>query len=430
MRQGGWVLLLALLSACAHLTRQEPEPAAQRLPREALRAGVDRLAQRVLAERETPGLIIGVATPDGRRHFFSYGSGEVDGDPLGPDTLFPIGSLTKGYVGALLSVLVGEGLLRWDEPLAELLPGFRLTPQAARITLQQLATHTAGLPRQPTDLRLLAALLRFTFAGSNFYARFDTEALARFLADFEPPTHVEPAYSNIGYALIGMAIESRTGRSLGALLRDKVLEPLHLEHTGFDPASIAGGQHRAQGHAGDQPLFMPRGRPVPDWRYPGAMQGCAALYSSAADLLQFAVAHLDANASALNGLLADNLRVRVPRAEDAPGIAWVTDQFDGIPIANQVGMAVGHTAYVGVHRDSCTAVVVLQTSFNWNFKIGHKLLLRLVRGSIDWRTPAAEGDAAAFGPAHRCDLRVGRRRQLDAYADSRPGRPLHRAQLS
>jgi len=391
MRRAALALLLALLGGCGHMTHQEPEPAATELPRESLRAGVERLVQPVLAGRETPGLIVGVATPDGRRQFFSYGVGETDGAPLGPDTRFPIGSLTKGYTAALLSVLVDEGRLRWDETLAELLPQLQLTPQAARLTLLQLATHSAGLPRQPTDLSLLTGLLRFTFTGSNFYAVLDADGLARFMAGFTPPPHPEPAYSNIGYALIGMAIEARTGRAFGPLLAEKVLEPLRLRHTGLEP----GPAHRAQGHAGDQPYFMPRGRPVADWQFPAAMQGSAALYSTAADLLDFAAAHLDAGAGHLNSLLADNLRVRTPRPEDAPGIAWVTDDFDGIPITNQVGMAVGHTAYVGLHRDSRMAVVVLQTSFNWNFKIGHKLLLRLARGRIDW----AGAPAVARQPA-------------------------------
>lgn len=383
MKPWAALLLATLLAGCGHMTHQEPEPAATALPREPLRAGVDRLVLPVLAGHETPGLIVGVATPDGQRHFFAYGQGETDGKPLGPDTRFPIGSLTKGYTAALLSLLVDEGTLRWDATLAELLPQLKLTPPAARLTLLQLATHSAGLPRQPTDLGLLTGLLRFTFTGSNFYEVLDADGLARFMAGFTPPARPEPAYSNIGYALIGLAIETRTGRPLPALLAEKVLAPLQLAHTGFEP----GDAHRAQGHVGDQPYFMPRGKKVSDWRFPPAMQGSAALYSSAADLLGFAVAHLDAHAGHLHGLLADNLRVRMPQPQDAPGIAWVTDDFDGIPITNQVGMAVGHTSYVGVHRDSRMAVVVLQTSFNWNFKIGHKLLLRLVRGRLDWAAP-------------------------------------------
>jgi hypothetical protein len=146
---------------------------------------------------------------------------------------------------------------------------------------------------------------------------------------------------------------------------------------------VPGNAHRAQGHAGAQPYFMPRGRPVADWRFPPAMQSSAALYASTADLLDFAIANLRAD-DHLHELLADNLRVRRSQPQDAPGIAWVTDDFDGIAITNQVGMA----------------VVVLQTSFNWNFKIGHKLLLlrrRLVRGRIAWQAEH-DNDAARRAP--------------------------------
>lgn len=378
---------LAGLSACCHLTHMEPEPAPAVLKRESLAAGVERLVRPVLDAGETPGLVVGVATPDGGRHFFSYGVGEVGGGPLGPDSLFPVGSLTKGHVGALLGELVHEGVLRWDEPLATLLPGWQLPPRAAALTLEQLATHSAGLPRQPTRLAMLTGLLHFTLTGSNFYGVLDEAYLRDFMAGFEPPPHPTPAYSNIGYALIGLALEARTGQPLAELLATRLLRPLGLAHTGL-PGQLDLSAHRAQGHAGDQPYFMPRGQAVADWQFPPAMQGSAALYASAADLLEFAVQHLRPEAGPLQQRLADHLRVRHPQPQDAPGIAWVTDDFEGIPITNQVGMAVGHTSYLGVHRDSRTAVVVLQTSFNWNFKIGHKLLLRLVRGQLLEDAPA------------------------------------------
>ncbi len=128
MRRALLLCWLALLGACGHMTRQEGEAAGTAPLHEPLHAGVDRLVQPVLAAHETPGLIVGVATPDGRRHFFSYGRGETGGGPLAPDTRFPIGSLTKGYVGALLAVLVDEGQLHWEDTLIWLLPVKRQDP--------------------------------------------------------------------------------------------------------------------------------------------------------------------------------------------------------------------------------------------------------------------------------------------------------------
>ena len=352
-----------------------------------LQAQVDALVHPVLAAGETPGLVVGLLEADGRQSFYAYGRGEVDGGALGPDTRFPVGSVSKGFVGGLLAVLVAEGQLSWGETLEQLLPGFPLSADARRITLEQLASHSAGLPRQPTDLRMLLDLSRFTWDGSNFYRRFDAAFLRHYLATFEAPTKIAPGYSNIGFALIGLAIEARCGQTLERLLRDKVLRPLGLEHTGFQGEALPGAQ--AQGHAGDQPKFIRRGRPVADWQHSDAMKGSAALTTSARDLLAFAHAHLAADPpqAQLKALLADNLRVRIPQPQDAPGIAWVTDQLGDLAITNQVGMAVGHTSYVGIDRTNRRAVVVLQTSFNWNFKIGHLLLQRLARAK---RVPSHE----------------------------------------
>lgn len=387
-RRGATLLLTLLLAACGNLTALRPDRADANAAPQPLQSGVEALVRPVLAGQETPGLVLGVLEPQGPPRFFSYGQGEQGGGALGPDTLFPIGSLSKGFVAGLLALLVDEGRLRWDETLAELLPGMRLSPAAARISLLQLATHSAGLPRQPYDLGLLAELAYFSFTGHNFYKRLDGPQLRAFLADFQAPAAPRPQYSNIGFALIGWAIEARCGEPLPSLLQRKLLQPLGLHNTGYLPDALPGREHRAQGHAGDQPKFMRRGTPVADWQFAPSLRAAAGLYSSARDLLAFAAAHRCAPAtpgscpSRLHALLADNLRVRIPQAQDAPGIAWVTDEFDGLALTNQVGMAVGHTSYLGLDRAHGRAAVVLQTSFNWNFKIGHVLLQRMARGQI------------------------------------------------
>ncbi|MFO1250233.1 MAG: serine hydrolase domain-containing protein [Inhella sp.] len=387
-RSGLASLVTLFLVACGNLTVLQPDRLSPRSPPQLLQDGVEALVRPVLAQRETPGLVLGLLDRDGPPRFFSFGRGEQSGGELGPDTLFPIGSLSKGFVAGLLALLVDEGLMRWEDSLAELLPAEHLSPDAARITLLQLATHSGGLPRQPYDLGLLADLTRFSFTGHNFSQRMDGTQLRDFLAGFRAPPAARPQYSNIGYALIGWAIETRCKETLPSLLRRKLLRPLGLYNTGYLPEDLPSHSHRAQGHVGDQPKFMRRGAPVADWQFPAALHGAAGLYSSARDLLAFAAAHRcnptnPGNCpTRLHAVLADNLQVRIPQPEDAPGIGWVTDLFDGLALTNQVGMAVGHTSYLGIDRAHGRAAVVLQTSFNWNFKIGHALLQRLARGQI------------------------------------------------
>lgn len=150
-----------------------------------------------------------------------------------------------------------------------------------------------------------------------------------------------------------------------------------MKCTGFIPEELACNLKRAHGYAGDQPKFITRGDPTPDWYFTHFMQGAAGVYSNAHDLLIFAAAHLKGNKTRFNTTLADTLKIRVPRAERAAAIGWVVDMIEGEPIAYQIGIVAGYTSYIGIDPKHKTAVVVLQNSFNWDNSMGHKLLLDL-----------------------------------------------------
>ena len=72
-------------------------------------------------------------------------------------SLFQVGSVTKSLTASLLALLADEGVLGWDDTLADhLADELELPPALRPITLRQLATHGAGLPREPVNRRDLA----------------------------------------------------------------------------------------------------------------------------------------------------------------------------------------------------------------------------------------------------------------------------------
>jgi CubicO group peptidase (beta-lactamase class C family) len=156
-----------------------------------------------------------------------------------------------------------------------------------------MATHTAGLPRQPMTPKTLSYFVEYLFTGNSFYRHYDRTYLLNYLADFEAPAQVEPQYSSIGYGLLSHVLELHTGQKVDALLQARVLGPLRLHNSSYAPQQLAGYAQRALGHAGDQPKFMLRGQPVPDWQLTDILHGAAGLYSTAADLLSYAAAHLE-----------------------------------------------------------------------------------------------------------------------------------------
>ena len=341
-----------------------------------------------MRDGRTPGLIVGLLLPDGSSRFFGYGTTETGGGHIpDQDTLFAVGSLSKGFLAGITATLVKDGRLSWSDTLASLLPPeTALSADAAGITLEQLATHTSGLPRQPNSLRTLAYFTQYLFTGENFYRRLDDAAVLGYLADFSAPSNLEPGYSNIGYGLLGFVMERKTGQSLDVLLAERITGPLGLTHTGYTPEDLPGYASRARGHAGDHPKFIPRGQPVPDWRMTDILRGSAAIYSNAHDVLAFAAAHLRQDGSSLGDALADNLRVRFPRPREAAAMAWIADDIANVRITYQVGVIAGYTSYVAVNEANRTAVVVLQNAFNWDYSVGHRLMLLLARPAQDRMT--------------------------------------------
>ena len=368
-------LLAALLclTGCTtfhHERLDAPDAAAERYCRNRdLAAMVEELALPVIERGETPGLVVGVLMPDGSRQSFGFGTMHA-GSQLRPDgdTVFGIGSLTKGMVAAVAESLSQRGVISWDETLHHALPaGTRLSPDAAKITLRQLASHTSGLPRQPFELDTLRLFIGYLFSGRDFYRHLDHDAAYAFLTDWKAPSGEHaPRYSNIGFGLLAHVLELRTGKSIETLMDEELIGPLQLQHTGFHPQDLPLPQ--AIPHAGDQPYFVVRGRVVADWDMNDFMRGTGGLYSSANDLLVWLDAHQH-GPPPLRAALTATL------CADAPRIAWHPAGVEDMVF--QFGVLSGFSAYAAFDPQRGSGVVVLQNSLNWDDQIGLNLLRRL-----------------------------------------------------
>ena len=150
----------------------------------------------IAAQLESTGFN-GVLLVEQQGELRTLGFGTIDGDAspsVDHDTVFDIGSITKQFTGAAIVRLEMDGALSVDDPVGRHLP--EVSGPLADVTLHQLLTHTGGLPDGIGD---------------------DEEQIGR--ADFiaRAVQHVgspgEHRYSNVGYSLLGMVVESASGRS-------------------------------------------------------------------------------------------------------------------------------------------------------------------------------------------------------------------------
>ena len=144
------------------------------------------LADRIDTLHQGVGIVVGIVDAHARR-FVSYGSFSVtDPRPVGNDTVFEIGSTTKVFTSTILADMVQRGEVSLDDPVAKYLPGGVKMPQRGgkQITLIDLATHTSGLPRMPSN-----------FAPKdieNPYADYTVANLFQFLSSYELKRDIAP----------------------------------------------------------------------------------------------------------------------------------------------------------------------------------------------------------------------------------------------
>ena len=153
---------------------------------------------------------------------------------------FEIGSITKKVTGLVLARSVLDGAASLDQPVGTWLDaganGF--------ITLEQLATHSSGLPRLAPN--------HFTHEGydeEDPYAAFTADLAEEGLRDAEIATQGKYLYSNFGFQLLGLCLERITGRPLAELFAEVVFTPL-----GMTAATLEADAPVLEGVGDDGPL--------------------------------------------------------------------------------------------------------------------------------------------------------------------------------
>jgi len=191
--------------------------------------------------------------------------------PVGVDTVFTVGSITKQFTAAAILKLEAEGKLSVTDPISKHLEG---VPEDKKgITLHHLLTHSAGL--------------RSDFVETDFTPVERDEYVRRALASdllFEPGASY--AYANSGYSLLGAIVERLTGKSYEAYLREALFEPAGMEQTGYLlPAWKP--ENLAQGYRDGEKWGTVLGRPMAsDGPYWG-LRANGGIHSTLGDMLRW-----------------------------------------------------------------------------------------------------------------------------------------------
>lgn len=225
-------------------------PAQPPLPNATASATVERCAG-LLADRQAfSGVIAGKigGSP------FSIARGTLRG-PAGAansaDTRFNLGSASKMFTAVAVAQLIDSGAMRLSDPIGRYVP--ELAPAGRAVTIRQLLTHSGGFGSffRPDTLAALQAV------------RTPTDLLPLIRDDVPAfPPGSASAYSNTGFALLGIAVERASGSRFDAYLAEHVFAPAGMTRTGYAPGTESDRASGMTSQSADGPMRAGPGGPM------------------------------------------------------------------------------------------------------------------------------------------------------------------------
>lgn len=209
--------LLLLLTTSVSASQVEPN---LRVSKRLMDAGVDQLVQEGLFKDG----VVGILGPE-QEEIWTYGKSDAH-------TFFEIGSITKSFTGILLGIAVVEDRVRLSDKVEAHIPDLRGT-FAGTATLEQLATHMSGLPRNFCMEKGRPECPQ-NIDPENPYVKFEEADLYRFLRSFKPSENspnqsYAQRYSNLGTMLLGNVLCHVYQKPFRKLLNEKILIPLEMK---------------------------------------------------------------------------------------------------------------------------------------------------------------------------------------------------------
>ena len=357
-------------------------------------APLDALLREAVEKGDAPGAVLLVAHNGAVVYRKAYGNRAIEParEPMTPDTVFDIASLTK-VVATTTCVMrmVQLGQVKLNDPVAKYIPEFAHNGKG-EVTVRQLMTHYSGLP---ADLELKP----YWRGLEEGYTRANEVKLV------SPPGSTF-LYSDVNFIVLGELVQRVSGMPLNQYAQTYIFGPLAMSMTMFNPPETW-KPRIAPTQRDDHNGTMMRGEVHdPTARAMGGVAGHAGVFSTADDLGKFAQVLLNGGAPILSPLIVEKMTTpqQPPNMTNVRGLGWDIDspfssnRGDLLPVGS-----FGHTGFTGTSLwiDPTTNTYVILLTNAVHLKYGNVISLR---------TEVATAVAAALqlSPSEEQKMRVAR----------------------
>jgi len=313
---------------------------------------VDSIAKTYLTNGNTASLAIGIIHNNKVNTFFYGETNKADKTSLPTaNSTYEIGSISKVFTSILLADLVEKNIISLDDSIAKYLPdSVKNNPFLQKITFKQLANHTSGLPRLPSNFGKEAG-----HDPNNPYKHYSRKelygALKNIQLSTEPGDNYE--YSNLAYGLLSDLISIITKKSYEQNIKEIITTPLMMTST---------TEHLDTTKQKLVHVYNESGKQVLPWDFQ-ALTGTGSLKSTVNDLLRFAQYQFKMPESTLENAMAltRQFTYYVPPTRDI-GLAWNMNMSNDVITYWHNGATGGSSSFIAIIPDSKSAIIVLSNA--------------------------------------------------------------------
>lgn len=270
-------------------------------------------------------------------------------------TIYRIGSISKTFTAFLMMLLVQDSIIHLNDPVELYFPDVKKLKgysENAKITFQQLATHTSGLAREP----------ELPTAASGAIEDWENRILEAIpTTSFESKPGEKFGYSNIGYGILGLALSRAAQKPFIDLIQKRIFEPLHMNSSYYvvpeaKASNLSAGIQDLEDGAVDMktPLVEHKGR---GYKVPNG-----GIYSTPNDLAKFMICIMGASSNLVS---EKNLAVMQSKMisigeKNYYGVGFFANKEGQLTIINHGGAVAGYTANFAFAKENKYGIILMR----------------------------------------------------------------------
>lgn len=344
-------------------------------------AEFDAYVEKSMQDWLVPGAAIAIVKDGKIVHLKTYGVRSlITKKPVTPDTIFYLASLTKGFTAAVISRLVDEGKIQWDDKVRKYFPDFKIADEqaSAEFTVEDLLSHRSGLPGFAAD-----SLVETGWTAKEVYQALDKIPL-------KDPFRSVYNYQNVFPGIAGWIAAQVTDLPLSELYENYLFQPLHFSQTSIGRNGLTGGESwwiqlkkKINAYFADRtdqycqldgkPLDIPGGN---DSLY--CFEASRGVNSSITDMAKWTIFQLNSGVEDGKTLIskANIQRMRTPHINvGAPqggrlfpkervkniayGMGWFIHDYDRLEVLSHMGGMTGTRSIIAIVPSDKVGIVVL-----------------------------------------------------------------------